>query len=434
MKRFAIAVVAGLAALVAILVYADLVSFDSEGADRWVPIGCVAFVMFAVGFLSTTKSDEDAVRSIDEPQPDRLQRVIPASPGSLHAARSGGSSQGTVATLDLTDPNADSATIDVREPQEVAASEDDLIDTEVMASEVDLTEFAGEDAAEDEAAEAAQDVEIDLEPVAVLDDAVLDDAESEDTVLGDAVLDDAVLEDGVIQEDVLRQDVLLEDVLSGTDADAFARSDADDAELDEEVSALVDLDLDLDLAEADAQKTEDLVAETKIVAEAEIAEEELVSAGLDASVPDVAAVETPLADAPVAEEASAGEYELVAAVATAQDGPTPVMLDADGARERELAPVVEVGAYSAADLEASVRNAEKSVVRMLIEQGRVTPSGEITDDDVAEMILVATTSQDMLTILRRQAANAALAQQNAGSDTARPAQPESPTTTEYERV
>ncbi len=429
MKRFAIAVVAGLAALVAILVYADLVSFDSEGADRWVPIGCVAFVMFAVGFLSTTKSDEDAVRSIDEPQPDRLQRVIPASPGSLHAARSGGSSQGTVATLDLTDPNADSATIDVREPQEVAASEDDLIDTEVMASEVDLTEFAGEDAAEDEAAEAAQDVEIDLEPVAVLDDAVLDDA-----VLDCAVLDDAVLEDGVIQEDVLRQDVLLEDVLSGTDADAFARSDADDAELDEEVSALVDLDLDLDLAEADAQKTEDLVAETKIVAEAEIAEEELVSAGLDASVPDVAAVETPLADAPVAEEASAGEYELVAAVATAQDGPTPVMLDADGARERELAPVVEVGAYSAADLEASVRNAEKSVVRMLIEQGRVTPSGEITDDDVAEMILVATTSQDMLTILRRQAANAALAQQNAGSDTARPAQPESPTTTEYERV
>ncbi len=419
MKRFAIAVVAGLAALVAILVYADLVSFDSEGADRWVPIGCVAFVMFAVGFLSTTKSDEDAVRSIDEPQPDRLQRVIPASPGSLHAARSGGSSQGTVATLDLTDPNADSATIDVREPQEVAASEDDLIETEVMASEVDLTEFAGEDAAEDEAAEAAQDVEIDLEPVAVLDD---------------AVLDDAVLEDRVIQEDVLRQDVLLEDVLSGTDADAFARSDADDAELDEEVSALVDLDLDLDLAEADAQKTEDLVAETKIVAEAEIAEEELVSAGLDASVPDVAAVETPLADAPVAEEASAGEYELVAAVATAQDGPTPVMLDADGARERELAPVVEVGAYSAADLEASVRNAEKSVVRMLIEQGRVTPSGEITDDDVAEMILVATTSQDMLTILRRQAANAALAQQNAGSDTARPAQPESPTTTEYERV
>lgn len=92
---------------------------------------------------------------------------------------------------------------------------------------------------------------------------------------------------------------------------------------------------------------------------------------------------------------------------TTRPDPSLPVANGDDQAHRIAAALVELEGYSDQDLVATVKQSEATVIHTMMERGQLSTDGPITDQDVAMMVFLSCTTEELLDDLRSRKAHAA---------------------------
>ncbi len=370
MKRL-IFLLAGLIALVfGVLVLLDVVNLATDRTERWAVIFSAATVMFAIGALSTVSTPAAKPLAIDSKHFPTEGILVPSAPGSLKTH--------------LTEKVPVSAAVGGSFVSSPPADDD-------LAPDVyDVDDFAADQPAYESADHLDSDAASFENPTAISDEAV-SDAESDDA---DSEVDEsAEVSSGWthIYPEVV-SNALLADKPVRTEPDNSEpdNSEPDNSEPDNSEPAQPEV---LDPSQANGSTNDK--------------EKPTVAAALDAPV---AAVHQPaqVPEAPVSQP----HAPAAPSVETPEPSGDPEPADPEPAEPPQEEPPLKVSVphnvdlenYTDSELVSTVKRSEESVIRSMVDRGHLSGTGPLTDHDVATMLFLSWTSQDLIDELRTRKA------------------------------